>query len=136
MSITSRNYYKNPYTLEVDSVSLFGNLVIGASGAVTSFSGGGIKSITKETADGQYTIELTDKFARMLGFNAVGVDDAVLAFGQVQIFEAALQTDVKADSKFKIQLLDFAGAAVNATSGCQLMFEIKMRQSSIGRYDA
>ena len=138
MSTTSRNFYKNPYTLEVDTVTLFAVIAIGAAGAVSSVKGGGIAGVVKETPDGQYTIELEDKFARFLHAHVMGVDDAALTFAQAQIFEdpSALQADMKVDSKFKIQLLDFAGVAVNAASGTTLLVEIKMRQSSIGRYDA
>lgn len=138
MATSSRNYYKNPYTLEVDTVTMFLAIVIGAAGAVTSISGGGISGVTKEAAAGQYSIALEDKFARLLHAHVMGVDDAALTFAQAQIFEnpATLQADVKADGVFKIQLLDFAGVAVNAASGTTLLVEIKMRQSVIGRYDA
>lgn len=138
MATSSRNYYKNPFTLEVDTVTMFAQLTIGAAGAVSAIHGGGIAGAVKEAAAGKYTIALEDKFARLLMASAIGVDDAALTFGTVQIFQdgATLQADVKADGEITIQLLDFAGAAVNAASGTVLLIELKMRQSKIGRYDA
>lgn len=138
MARSSRNYYKNPYTLEVDTVTLFIAVAIGSSGAVSSVKGAGVTGVTKQATAGQYEIALDDQFARFFHVHVVGVDDAPVTFAQAQVLEdpATFQADVKADGKFKIQLLDFAGAAVNAASGTTLLIEIKLRQSSIGRYDA
>lgn len=138
MATSSRNYYKNPFTLEVDTVSLFGELVIGAAGAVAAKKGGGIKAIVKQATAGQYEIELTDKFARILSIKVIPVGSIATLIGQVQVLEnpSLLQADIKADGKIKIQFLDFSGAAVNAASGSSVMIEIVMRQSKIGRYDA
>jgi len=138
MARSSRNYYKNPYTLEVDTVTLFGEINVGAAGAVSSIAGAGISGVTKEVAAGQYTIALDDQFARFFGIKVLGVDDAALTFGQVQVFQdpATLQADIKSSGEIVIQLLDFAGVAVDAASGTKLLVEIVLRQSSIGRYDA
>jgi hypothetical protein len=137
MPITSRNYYRNYNTLEVDVVNIFGQLNIGAAGAVSSFSGGGIKSVTKEATAGQYTIELTDLFARILMAKFQSMAPGASLVGAIQLFEtpATFQADVKADGKITIQCLDFAGAAVNPASGEAIMIDIKARQSKIGRYD-
>ena len=138
MPISSRNYYRNYNTLEVDVVNLFGSIVIGAAGAVTSFQGGGIKSVTKEATAGQYTIELTDLFARILGasFESLAVGPTLVGKLQILNDPATFQADVKADGKITIQCLDFAGAAVNPASGEAILVDIKARQSKIGRYDA
>lgn len=136
--MANKYFYATQYSYEVEPVKLYGRLTIGAAGAVVAGKNGlGIKSITKETADGQYTIELADKYARLLFVNAITVGTAALDVAAIQILETptALQADMKADGKFKIQLLDFAGAAVNAASGAQVIFEITMRQSKIGRGD-
>jgi hypothetical protein len=125
------------YTYEKDTVSIFGSLTVGASGAVTSFAGGGISSITKEATAGQYSIVLSDHFQRLLMVKAINVDDAVSAWASIAILEdpAALQTDFKADKTFKIQLQDYAAAAVNATSGAVIYFEITLRNTTVGPYD-
>lgn len=126
------------YSLEQDVCSLFFSLNVGASGAVSSISGGGLKAITKEIADGQYEIELSDSWNQILSFSSCIVDDALSNSAQVQIFEnpASLQSDFKSDKKFKVQVLDFAGAAVNPTDGAQIKFEVKVRRSSVAPFDA
>lgn len=138
MGTTSRNYYKNPYTLEVDTVTLFGEFSVGAAGAVSGILGGGIANVVKEAAAGKYTISTTDKFAKFLDIKILGIDDAALTFAQAQVFQdpATLQADIKSAKAVTVQLLDFAGAAVNPANGTKIMFELKFRQSSIGRYDA
>lgn len=137
MAITSRNYYRNVNSLEVDLVKLFGSFVIGSSGAVTSWQGGGILSVVKESTAGQFTITLTDRFAFFLAgrFQAVGA--AALGVATIQILEtpATFQASIKSDGAITIQCLDFAGAAVNPASGAEIMIELTMRQSKIGRYD-
>lgn len=137
MPITSRNFYRNVNHLEVDLVKLFGSVVIGSSGAVTSFQGGGIASVVKESTAGQYTITLSDRFAFFLMGHFRTVGASALAVAAIQVLEtpATFQADIKSDGAITIQCLDFAGAAVNPASGAELMFELVMRQSKIGRYD-
>jgi len=136
--MANKYFYATQYSYEVEPVKLYARIRIGAAGAVVAGKNGlGIKSVVKEATDGQYSIELADKFARLLMVVTKIADDAVTPVGQVQVLEApeSLQADLKADKTFKIQCLDFAGAAVNPTSGCEIMIEITMRQSKIGRGD-
>jgi hypothetical protein len=136
--MANKYFYATQYSYEVEPVKLYGRLNIGAAGAVVAGKQGlGIKSIVKEATAGLYTIELADKFAQLLFVSTVLVDNAVNAVASIQVLEdpATIQADMKTDKKFQIQLLDFAGAAVNATSGAQVRFEITMRQSKIGRGD-
>lgn len=135
--MANRYFNQFQYTYEKDTVTIYGSLTVGASGAVTSFAGGGISTITKESTAGQYSIVLTDYFQRLLMFKAINVDDAVSAWASVAILEdpAALQSDFKADKTFKIQLQDYAAAAVNATSGAVIYFEITLRNTTVGPYD-
>lgn len=137
MAITSRNYYRNYNSLEVDVVNIFGQFNIGAAGAVSGFQGGGIKSVVKEATAGQYTITLTDLFARILMPKFQSMAQGVSLVAQIQLFEVpgTFQADVKADGTITIQCLDFAGAAVNPASGESIFIDIKARQSKIGRYD-
>jgi hypothetical protein len=136
------NKYLNQfqYTYEKDTVTLYGEFTVGASGAVTSgtVKGGGLSGVVKESTAGQYSITLSDYFQRLLYVEALNVDDAVSAWATVAVLEdpSALQTDFKADKTFKIQLQDFAGAAVNATSGAQIKLKITCRNTTVGPYDA
>jgi hypothetical protein len=136
------NKYLNQfqYTYEKDTVTLYGEFTVGASGAVTAntVKGGGLSGVVKESTAGQYSITLSDYFQRILFVEALNVDDAVSAWASVAVLEdpSALQTDFKADKTFKIQLQDYAGAAVNATSGAQIKLKITCRNTTVGPYDA
>jgi hypothetical protein len=138
--MANRFFKQFQYTYEQDTVTLYGEFSVGASGAVTSgtVKGGGILSVTKEATAGQYSIALTDYFQRLLFVEVLNVDDAVSAWASANVLEdpSALQTDFKADKTFKIQLQDYAGSAVNATSGAQIKLKITCRNSSVGPYDA
>jgi len=131
------NKYSNQFsaTLERAVVTLSGQVSIGASGAVTAgtLKGGGLSTFVKESTAGQYSITLSDKWARLISIKI----SPVLASGAsgiaaVEILEtpASLQTDFVADSTFKIQCYDYAGSAVNPASGTMLLLEIVVRNTS------
>ena len=56
------NILRNKLTQErdINLEKIYLKLVIGASGAVTSYAGEGISLVEKETADGQYTVTFSD----------------------------------------------------------------------------
>lgn len=128
------------YSLEQQVAEFWGVINIGASGAVSSFSGANILNVVKESTAGQYSITLGDKYFKFLEFSAKIVDDAISQVTSIQVLEdpAALQADFKADSTFKIQLLAPTDAstttliAANATSGAQVMFRVTVRNTSVG----
>lgn len=134
MSSNTVNWSK---ALEQEVVDLYLTLDVGASGAVSSAKGIGLSGIVKETADGQYSITLKEAWIKLLHASVLVIDDATSAVAMVQILEnpANLQADMKADKTFKIQCLDFTGAAVNPTSGCQLKIKVTLRNSSYGPAD-
>jgi hypothetical protein len=135
----SNRYLKQfQYTLEQDVCALFGSLVIGAAGAVGTVKGGGIKSITKLATAGQYEIELEDSWNRFLFSSSGFVAATPINIAAVQVLEnpADLQTDFKADKKYVIQMLDFTGAAANATAGSVLSFCLHVRRSGVAPFDA
>lgn len=117
--------------LEKEVKIVYGTVTIGASGAVSASKG--FDSVVKEATAGQYTLEPQDRYYKILHVSVMNVDDAVPAWASASILEdpAALQSDYRADGKFKIQLVDFAGAAVNATSGAQLMITMHMRNTMV-----
>lgn len=128
------------YTYEKDTVTLYGEFTVGASGAVTAgtVKGGGISGVVKESTAGQYSITLSDYFQRLLYVEAINVDNAVSAWASVCVLEdaATLQTDFKADKTFVIQFQDYAGTAVNPTSSAQIKLKITCRNTTVGPYDA
>lgn len=130
--------YKNSMSYEADTVKIYGSIVVGAAGAVTSFAGGGISGVVKETAAGQYSITLADRLNRLLFVSGMVVQGAISTVAQLQVLEdpATLQTDVKADRTFKVQLVNASLLAVDLASGAELKLEITVRRTSVGPYDA
>lgn len=135
--MSNKRFSQFQLTLEQQVVTLYAQLQVGASGAVASAKGGGIKSIVKETTDGQYTITLEDKYNRLLFVDAKVVHDVPSAVCSVQVLQDAttLQADFVASPSFKIQCLDEAGAAVNLEQDAGLMIKLEVRNSSVGRWD-
>ena len=126
------------YTYEKDTVTIYGSVSVGASGAVSAIQGGGIAAAAKESTAGQYTITMSDKFSRLLDFSAQIVDDANSAVAHIQLKQApeTLQADVKGDKQILIQCLDYAGSAANPADGSAIFLKIVMRNSSVGPYDS
>lgn len=137
MGSRSGTLYDRTLAYETELVKLYGSITVGAAGAVTSFQGGGIESVTKETAAGNYTIKLKHQYDRLLFVDVKPVKATVSDVAAVQLLKAPadLQDDFKAGGVV-IQLLDAAGAAVNAASGEVVLFEITARRGSVGPYDA
>lgn len=135
---TDAYLYKNSMSYEADTVKIYGSIVVGAAGAVTSFAGGGISGVVKETADGQYSVTLADRLNRLLFVSGMVVQDAISTVAHLQVLEdpADLQADVKADRTFVLQLVDETLTAVNLASGAELKLEITVRRTSVGPYDA
>lgn len=127
------------YTFEKDTVTIFGQFKVGASGAVTagSVKGGGVSGVVKESAAGQYSIKFKDKYSRLLDFGAQVIDDAVSDIVKCQILENpdSIQSDVKSDGVLTIQ---FAGigtapalAAANPADGALVMFRAVFRNTTV-----
>lgn len=125
------------YWFERNVVTIFAKANIDASGAVSSYKGGGLASVVKETTDGQYSVTLSDKYNQLLKADMAVISAAISGVAAVQVLEdpATLQADFLADNTFKIQCVDDAGLAVNPPSGSQIVFEIKVRNSTIGPFD-
>lgn len=65
--MANRNFPNNKlYSFNVQPVSLNCQITIGASGAVSSFSGAGIAAVTKTGAAGTYAIQLQDNYYSLL----------------------------------------------------------------------
>lgn len=126
------------YTYEKDSVTVYGSVLFGATGAVTSYLGGGVTSVTKVAATtGQYLITFDDQFCRFLMANFCVVNDALTAISQVQLLQEAstLQADVTANKSFIMAVADDAGAAVDPEDGAAIYFQIVFRRTDVGPFD-
>jgi hypothetical protein len=132
------NRYMNQfqYTLEQDSVTLFGGVNIGPSGAVASIYGYGIESVSL-IGTGVYDVVFTDKWSQLLDFDFKTFDDADSAIAKVQLFEApeSVQADVKADRTLRIKCLNFSGAAAEPANGAQIKIKAVFRYSSYSKQD-
>lgn len=131
--MANRTYNQAQYTAERAPVTLYATVTIGSTGAVSAKKGYGIKSVTKETTAGQYTIVLEDKFSRALAVSAQVVHSAISAAANIQVLNtpAQLQSAVAGGTGFVIQLIDVSGAAVNAESGAQIMLQVVASNSSV-----
>ena len=134
--MSNRYFYKNRYTLEVDTVELFGSIVIGATGAVAFVKGGGITGAVRNSA-GNYTITFGSKYARFFGGDAGILYSSISAISKIQFIgnPVTYQSDVKASKSVTIQCVNFAGAAADPENGSVLSFRMDFRNSSIGRWD-
>lgn len=120
-------------SLEVSVCELFGSITIGASGAVTTSSGKGIASVTKETDAGQYTIALSDSYNSLLwaGFTLVSSTDGAQTIGTAFRVDSEDVADGSAPVVV-LQCSDTAtGADANLTSGDIVLFTFKLKNSSV-----
>lgn len=131
--------YLTRYAMEMAPVTLYGSMVIGASGAVAGISGGGIKSITKLTDAGAYEIELDTASARFLnfewGFVTTATNGSGVAMVEINEIPSTFQSVLKSSKKFKVQMRDIAGAKVNAAAGSGFIFLLEVRRGLIGTWD-
>lgn len=121
--------------VEKQPVTLFGNFVIGSSGAVGTVKGIGIKSVTKESTAGQYTIVLEEKWNRLLGAKGGFIKDSSgsgVANVEIITAPASLQGQIQAGTGYTIQFYDYTGVAADAAAGSVHSFEITLRRSSVG----
>lgn len=119
-------------------VTIFARVAIGAAGAVSgSAIGGGISSIAKQATAGQYLVTLSDKYYKLLHARGTVINATISGVASVQILQdpATLQSGFSTTPAFLIQCVDYAGAAVNPPSGSQIYLEIKVRNSSIGKFN-
>ena len=102
-----------------------GVITVGAAGAVTSFTGEGIVSVTKETTAGQYTIKLSDingelTFLSLLNasmtLSGAALDDLTFHVNADALSSAAT-VEIQAHT---------AGTGANATSGNKVHFTFEV----------
>lgn len=119
--------------LEARVVELYVNLVVGASGAVTSGSGKGIVSVVKESAAGQYTVTLEDKYNSLLSVSSMLVATADSDPSTVGTTMRLLSEAVGAATPTVV--LQFAtsddGAKANPASGARILVCLKLKNSTI-----
>lgn len=139
--MASRDLKPSQGNLEMNVVELNAVFNVGASGAVVanSLKGGGFSSVVKEATAGQYTITLSDRWNRLLSADAqvvLATIAACLPKAQILMAPSTYQTTFKNNGTIVIQFVDAAGVAANPDSGAQVMIDLRVRNSSVGPWDA
>ena len=133
--MADRSFRDGPGTLENGVVELFTTITVGASGAVTAFTGTGkgIALVTKETAAGQYTIALEDRYSGLLHAHVL-LEDTTDSDPTSVAVAARLQAQTVATATPTVVIQGFAlddGADANFASGAKLHVRITLKNSSV-----
>ena len=127
--MANRQFDQFRYSLEKVVRELFASVSFGASGAPTivAATSKGISSITR-TGTGAYTIQLSDKYTRLLAMHAT----AVIASGAGSTAPSLV---VKADSVSSTGqitvVFNAAGTAADPASGEVKLLQILLKDSSV-----
>lgn len=133
--MANRSFHKPLGSLEIDVVTLYAKVTIGAAGAPTldTANSKGIASIARNSA-GEYKITLSDAYQRLLWADAVFLstssqDPTTNGVGfRVEDDQAVAATPY-------IQVQFFAlddGAAADIASGQVVLFKFELRNSTLG----
>ena len=132
--MANRAFYQTCDSLNERLTMIQGTVAIGSAGAVGALTGSGVASVSL-TSTGLYKITLSDAYNRLLMLSAVvvaGTPGTASNVGAVAIDkDPQSSTDGVKAKVLNIQTLDFAGAKVDPQSGCVLMFQLWLRNSSI-----
>lgn len=138
MSLGSRYLNQFQYTMEKDTVTLFGSFEVDGYGAVTHYQGGGIESVEQVAATtGQYDITLQDGWDYIFELRASVVDETIASLNQFQLLmnPDTLQAGIKIKTPLRLLCMN-DGVAEDPASGTQIRFAIVMRRTSVGPFDA
>ena len=128
----NRRFKQFKWSLESNIVKLYGEMVIGASGAVSSSDCKGF-SIAKTAGEtGRYTVLLNDKYNKLKSVNVNSIGPADAALTDASGIISSLRNDAVSSSKsFDIQFssnVDLADA--NPSSGVKVLIEITLKNSA------
>ena len=98
-------------------------ITVGASGAVSSFNGDEVVAVTKETTDGQYTVELGD-FNGEGTFVSVKDVNCILSGATLDDITPHVLTDALAASSEVVIQLHTAGTEANVTAANKIHLTI------------
>lgn len=132
--MANRQFHPGAQALEIKTIKLYAKLTFGGSGAVTLTSGKGIASATKESADGQYTIALSDSYNRLMHVSAIQLHSTDSDPASVGVHTRLNSEQVSHATAPNIVLQCFAGddgADANPASGAVMFVEITLSNSSV-----
>jgi hypothetical protein len=130
--MANRRFKQFPLSLESNIVKLYGSMVIGSSGAISSSDCKGF-SIAKTSGEtGRYTVTLNDKYNELKSVQVSSIGPADAALTDASGIIASLRNDAVSSSKsFDIQFssnVDLADA--NPSSGIKVLIEITLKNSA------
>lgn len=130
--MANRSFHKPLGHLEIDVVTLYGSITIGAAGAVSSSTGKGIASVAL-TGTGGYIVTLSDTYNAFLYADIQTLhstdSDATTVGIHGRINAQAVNTTTPTVT-FQMFAGD-DGADANPASGAVLYFQIVVRNSSV-----
>ena len=130
--MANKRFKQFPLTLESNIVKLYGEMTIGATGAISSSSTKGF-SIAKTAAEtGRYTVTLQDAYPSLKNVSVVSVGPADAALTSASGIISSVRNEAVSSSKtFDIQFssnVDLADA--NPSSGIRVLVEITLKNSA------
>jgi len=133
--MADRMFHPLAGALEQKVVHLYGKMVVGAAGAVTSYTGKGIASIALDTAgpvDGRYHITLSDKYNDLLWGDVMVLDDTDSDPLSVGVVARLYAEAVDSTKIVTVQFYDFTdGSPVDPASGATVYFKLELKNSSV-----
>ena len=127
--MANRNFYPHGGSLSREIKKLYGNVTVGASGAVSASTAKGFSVALTDSEAGRYTVTLEDAYNAFRGCNVtvVQADDSAITAA----YAGVRNVDVSASSKsFDIQFVDEAFADADLASGDQFYIEIVLQNGA------
>lgn len=132
--MANRSFHKPLGSLEIDVVTLYAKVTVGASGAPTldTTNSKGITSFTRDSA-GQYTIRFSDQYQRLLWVDACLVSTTA-SDTTTDGVGFRLEADAVSNATPTCQVQFFAlddGAAADVKDGQVVYFKFELRNSTL-----
>lgn len=131
--MANRSFHRAAGALEIETVSLWGSLTVGAVGAVAASSGKGIASIVRLSA-GRYQINLQDTYNTLLYADVVRVLNGVTdPTANGMILSVALNSvNAGVNPSLTIQFAKGSdGTAADPLTGSQFLIKLDLKNSSV-----
>jgi hypothetical protein len=127
--MADRQFHPAQGNLEIGVVCLFGKASIGATGAVSSFSGKGFASMER-TGAGAYKLTLSDSYNKVLFYESAiqGVPGATEGASSYIVNDDVDGSDPHLDVAF-VDATD--GSAADPADGSSVFFKVTLRNSSV-----
>ena len=133
--MADRNFCDGPKALDIGLVTLFCQITVGATGAVTSFTGAGhgIKSVTRNSA-GQYTIALDDSWPRLKWCDVQILDSTASNPQSVATLARLFSQAVSSSTAPAVVIAGYnvaTGAAADFNNGAVVMVKLEFQNSTV-----